>query len=123
MPKHTKLLPLAPLLIISSFLVISVYKVNADNTPYNGTPYVIPGTIQAENFDNGGEGVAYHDSTVGSVLGGYRADDSVDMLNADGGVSVGWTTDGEWLKYTVNVTTAVCMLFLLELLRQTQINL
>ncbi len=31
------------------------------STPFSGTPSAIPGTIQAENFDNGGEGVAYHD--------------------------------------------------------------
>lgn len=29
-------------------------------TPYTGTPASVPGTIQVENFDNGGEGVAYH---------------------------------------------------------------
>src|SRR3954462_5123794 len=33
-------------------------------TPYSGSPIPIPGTVEAENFDNGGEGSAYHDSTA-----------------------------------------------------------
>ena len=28
------------------------------STPYGGTPVALPGTIQAENFDDGGSGVA-----------------------------------------------------------------
>jgi hypothetical protein len=31
-------------------------------TPFGGQPWPVPGTIQAEDFDNGGEGVAYHDA-------------------------------------------------------------
>ncbi|MDO8686315.1 MAG: hypothetical protein Q7J78_06575 [Clostridiales bacterium] len=31
------------------------------------------GTIQAENFDNGGEGVAYHDSDATNSGGQYRS--------------------------------------------------
>ncbi len=30
-------------------------------TPYSGVASALPGTIQAEDFDNGGEGAAYHD--------------------------------------------------------------
>ena len=38
-------------------------------TPNGSTPYkalAIPGTIQAEDYDLGGEGVAYHDTTPGN---------------------------------------------------------
>ena len=35
--------------------------------PFTGSPITIPGTIQAENYDNGGEGVAYHDTTKGKL--------------------------------------------------------
>lgn len=31
-------------------------------TPFGGKPWPIPGLIQAENFDEGPEGVAYHDT-------------------------------------------------------------
>lgn len=45
--------------------------------PYLGTVATIPGTIEAEAFDYGGEGVGYHDTTPGNsggVSGGeYRA--------------------------------------------------
>ena len=41
-------------------------------TPFNGTPVNLPATIQAENFDNGGEGVAYHDNDAANQGGAYR---------------------------------------------------
>ncbi|CAN0558877.1 unnamed protein product, partial [Laminaria digitata] len=34
---------------------------------YGGVPAIIPGIIQAEEFDAGGEGVGYSDSTTGNV--------------------------------------------------------
>lgn len=37
-----------------------------------GTSAVIPGTIEAEAFDYGGEGVGYHDTTAGNS-GGVRS--------------------------------------------------
>ena len=38
----------------------------ADGNPdvaYTGQLVALPGRVEAENFDNGGEGVAYHDVT------------------------------------------------------------
>ena len=32
--------------------------------PTPGVPSVVPGVIEAENFDTGGEGVAYHDTSL-----------------------------------------------------------
>jgi hypothetical protein len=73
-------------------------------TPYNGTPASIPGTIEAENFDNGGEGVAYHDNESTNQGGQYRTGEGVDIqVCTEGGYNVGWTAAGEWLEYTVNV--------------------
>ena len=68
-----------------------------------GTPAAIPGTIRAETFDNGGEGVAYHDTSAGNNGGKARATDVDIEASADGGYDIGWTTAGEWLNYTVNV--------------------
>src|SRR5204863_8027387 len=31
------------------------------STPFTGTPFPIPGRIEAESFDNGGQDIAYHD--------------------------------------------------------------
>ena len=68
----------------------------------------VPGTIQAEDFDDGGSGVGYLDTTAGNSGGQYRATD-VDIESTSdvgGGYSVGWAFAGEWLAYTVNVATA-----------------
>lgn len=65
----------------------------------------LPGTIQAENFDEGAAGIAYLDTNSGNNGGAYRATDVDIQPTADtgGGFSVGWTKTGEWLKYTVDV--------------------
>ena len=76
--------------------------------PYTGSPVALPGTIQAENFDNGGSGVAYNDTTSGNAGGQYRSTD-VDVettTDTGGGYDVGWLAQGEWLNYTVNVSSA-----------------
>src|SRR4051812_3537388 len=77
-------------------------------TPYGGTALVLPGTIQAENFDDGGAGRAYADTATGNVGGKYRATD-VDIestSDAGSGYDVGWTSAGEWLNYSVDVMSA-----------------
>jgi hypothetical protein len=69
----------------------------------------VPGLIQAEDFDNGGEGVAYHDLTTANEGGSYRTTTGVDIeatTDTGGGYNVGWALAGEWLKYTVNVAAA-----------------
>jgi hypothetical protein len=76
------------------------------STPYGGTPWAIPGKIEAENYDDGGEGVAYHDAEVLNQGGQQRTNQGVDVETCgEGTYNVGWTGAGEWLKYTVNVTT------------------
>ena len=75
-------------------------------SPYTGVPASVPGTILASNFDNGGEGVAYHDTTPGNTGGAYRQTGVDIQPAADGGYNVGWTAPGEWLNYTVNVAAA-----------------
>lgn len=76
----------------------------AVQSPYESVPG-IPGMVYAERFDSGGEGVAYHDSTPGNEPGAYR-NEGVDIEHSEeGGYDVGWVTPGEWLEYTVDVTT------------------
>jgi hypothetical protein len=78
----------------------------AATTPFGGMPVALPGTVQAANFDDGGEGVAYHDTTAGNSGGQFRNTD-VDIEGAsEGGFDVGWAAAGEWLNYTVNVASA-----------------
>lgn len=37
--------------------------------PYNGAPAAIPGVIEAEEYDLGGKGVAYSDTTPKNIYG------------------------------------------------------
>jgi uncharacterized protein (DUF2141 family) len=78
-------------------------------SPYSGSPSAIPGKIEAENFDLGGEGTAYHDADAGNQGGQYRTTEGVDIqscTDTNGVYNIGWTSVGEWLEYTVNVATA-----------------
>ncbi len=82
----------------------------SDAPPQEQTPYKnvisVPGTIEAENFDNGGQGVAYNDVSPENQGGAYRTDESVDLVESDGRIVVGYTRPGEWLEYTVDVSEA-----------------
>ncbi|MGI4787476.1 MAG: carbohydrate-binding protein, partial [Janthinobacterium lividum] len=78
-------------------------------TPYGGTASPVPGRIEAENYDTGGQNLGYYDTTSGNTGGGYIRNDDVDIRGTNdtgGGNQVGWTATGEWLKYTINVTAA-----------------
>ncbi len=74
--------------------------------PYPGDPHPIPGTIQAEDFDLGGQGQSYYDCDAENNGGEYR-DSGVDIQVAtEEGFNVGWMCEDEWLEYTVDVQTA-----------------
>ncbi len=76
--------------------------------PFGGTAAAVPGTVQAENYDTGGQGVGYSVASVNGTGNGYRAD-GVDLeatTDTGGGDNVGWTAAGQWLRYTVNVAAA-----------------
>jgi hypothetical protein len=83
-------------------------------TPYRAVS--IPGVLQAEEFDNGGKGVAYFDTTAGSQLQGvpFRQDTDVDiealpvnlLVPGANTYSVSWVAAGEYLKYTFTIPTA-----------------
>jgi beta-glucanase (GH16 family) len=76
--------------------------------PYGGTPARIPGTVQAENYDTGGQGVGYNVTSVNGTGNSYRSD-GVDLevtTDTGGGYNLGWTAKGQWFRYTVNVATA-----------------
>jgi Carbohydrate binding module (family 6) len=91
----------------------------------------IPGRIECEYYDSGGEGIAYHDTDSinqgsgklnpanGSFLHEFRMKEGVDIsYTKTGGIDnnpynkvnpdsnqlyVGWTVPGEWINYTVQV--------------------
>jgi len=94
------------LAVAAAAATITTTPAAATLTPYSGTPAAIPGTIKSETFDNGGEGVAYHDTSSGNNGGKARSTDVDIESSADGGYDIGWTTPGEWLNYTVKVATS-----------------
>ncbi|MEM9108896.1 MAG: LamG-like jellyroll fold domain-containing protein [Planctomycetota bacterium] len=80
-------------------------------TPYGGTVWQVGAgatRIEAEDYDEGGQGVSYSDTTVENQDSQYRTD-GVDIQateDVDGGHNVSWIADGEWLEYTANVANA-----------------
>lgn len=71
--------------------------------PYFGSPIIIPGTIEMENYDKGGEGISFHDTDNENKGTIYRTD-GVDIgKSASGAFTIGYTSTGEWLEYTVSV--------------------
>ncbi len=72
--------------------------------PYLGSAASIPGTIQAENFDIGGEGQTYHYNTTSNKGGAYRLSEGVDIeARPDSGYQIGYAADGEWTQYSIHV--------------------
>jgi hypothetical protein len=104
-----------------------------NDSHYKGGAQTIPGKLQCEYYDIGGEGVAFHDSDSinsgsgrlnpadGSYLHEFRINEAVDISytkfqnppidntpynfteQQKDQLYVGWTKPGEWTKYTVNV--------------------
>lgn len=101
---------------------------------YQAGPQSIPGKLQCEYYDFGGEGIAFHDEdsinsgsgrlnpSNGTYLHEFRINEAVDISYTKfteppidstiynlvqpekNQLYVGWTKPGEWTKYTANVT-------------------
>ncbi len=69
--------------------------------PYKDT-IAIPGTVEAENYDVGGQSKSYYDADATNQGAVYR-EDRVDLTALTGGYAIGYTNAGEWLEYTVKV--------------------
>lgn len=86
---------------------------NPVQSPYNANAVNIPGLIECEEYDLGGEGVAYHE--VNPARQGdnttFRSSDGVDIENCtEGGFNLGYVDPTEWLEYTVNCTNSASYL-------------
>ncbi len=82
-----------------------------DQEPFNGSALlvhpVIPTRLEAENFDLGGDGVAYLDTTPATPgINAYREPGGVELA-VDASASNGWkiakVLAGEWLEYAVSI--------------------
>jgi hypothetical protein len=90
-----------------NWLNVTAAGTSSPSRAYAGSPLALPNRIEAENYDRGGEGVAYHDTTSGNSSGAYRSDD-VDIRatsDSSGSYNVKSVRAGEWLEYSVNVVT------------------
>ena len=88
------------ILIVGSTWSLSAF---AAQSPYSGSPVSVPGQIQAEAYDRGGEGVAYHDTSPGNVFGVFRTDSMDVGAIPGGGYHLGFIKPGEWAEYTISV--------------------
>lgn len=76
--------------------------VQGEQISYQNSVPILSGRLEAEYYDQGGEGYSYHDLTRGNSFGHLREDD-VDIKPAPGyGLMVSGVQPGEWLKYSVN---------------------
>ncbi|MFN8205893.1 MAG: hypothetical protein U0T82_00595 [Bacteroidales bacterium] len=101
-------------------------------TPWHDSLQTLPGKIECEKYNSGGEGIAYHDSDSvnngsgklnpddGTFYNTFRIKEGVDIsYTKTNGIDdnqynlveplmkqlyVGWTEPGEWINYTVLVT-------------------
>ncbi|MGZ3764211.1 MAG: delta endotoxin C-terminal domain-containing protein [Mucilaginibacter sp.] len=108
------------------------YQVARPGKPWQNNIQQIPGRLECEYYDRGGEGVAYHDADStnngsgklnpanGTFLNKFRMREGVDISYTKTGdiddnhynkvprdmgkLYVGWTVPGEWINYTVKVT-------------------
>jgi len=71
--------------------------------PFNQTAIAIPGVLEVEEYDNGGEGLAYHDNESTNIPGGFRLDEGVDIGTLGDGFILEYVASGEWIEYTVEV--------------------
>lgn len=75
-------------------------------TPFDG--YIaIPGRLEIENFDKGGEGISFHETTLtNDGKSTYRTEgvDVEDITDAST-KSVGYIVSGEWLEYSIDIVS------------------
>lgn len=91
-----------------SSIPLADFNGTVEQTPYK-VQFSIPGAIQAEDYDEGGQSVSFYDKDFVNEGNVYREDGvdivQVDSADASKGYAIGYTQAGEWLEYSVNVVT------------------
>ncbi|RRN76533.1 carbohydrate-binding protein, partial [Pseudoxanthomonas sp. SGD-10] len=95
---------------------INVYATNSNGdgevrqVVLRGVELKIPGIIEAENYNSGGQGIGYFDKSIGNSGNNIYRDEDVDLRRSGTAgnyiYSVTHAFGGEWLKYTANVEQA-----------------
>ena len=94
---------------VASIESLEPRRLLAVNAPYHSAPFAVGSgtvTLQAEHYDRGGEGVAYHDTTATNQGGAFRTGEGVDLKRIKGTTNQYRTSDGhtgEWLEFSLNV--------------------
>ena len=94
--------------VVSLFLFMLAFASLTLYTPNAMAAFSVPGLIQAEDYNPGGEGVGYHDTDTVNRGGVYRSD-GVDIRSTSdtgGGFKVFRIAGGEWLKYDIDVASS-----------------
>jgi hypothetical protein len=97
------------LILLGLSLVLSdFFYANAQNTqyPFTGLAISLPGKVEAENYDIGGQDIAYNDADPVNQGNLYRTEGVDIEACSEGGYNIGYLVTGEWLEYTVNVVTS-----------------
>lgn len=82
---------------------------SCEQEPFTGTPHPIPGRIEAEDFDEGVNGLAFYETDEENKGGADYRTGGVDLevcADQGGGYNLAWTAAGEWLEYTVDVAAS-----------------
>lgn len=69
----------------------------------------IPGRMEIEDFDEGGQDISYHETTFDNQGGNVYRNTPVDLGTTNdggGGYTLGYINTGEWLAYTLSNTVA-----------------
>ena len=119
------------LILAAIFSCSQERKISYTGRPWQSQMQQIPGRIEFEFYDEGGEGIAYHDSDSlnngsgrlnpanGSFLNEFRMKEGVDISYTKKNpiddnpynlaapemnqFYVGWTKPGEWIRYSIRV--------------------
>lgn len=96
-----------PSVFPTSMKIDHVRVFQMSSTPYTGEAIFLPGKVQAENFDNGGEGFGFHDFDTANNGGSTYRSSSVDIATGgtpDGTPYIGWIEQDEWWTYSVRIS-------------------
>jgi hypothetical protein len=83
--------------------------VTGSQASFGSVPFNIPGKIEAEDFDLGGEGIAFSVQTNNGVGSSYRTESNIvgTEVQLNGIVNIGFTGKDEWLEYTINIEPGI----------------
>lgn len=76
--------------------------------PYYSTLQLIPGVVEAEKYDLGGQGVGYNDAETANQGGQFRTD-GVDIEiaeNSGNNYNIAYTAASEWLEYSIDAVNS-----------------